>query len=119
LPLLPASPELRSGTRPNKSIDNPRGKHILDAVEVYKSEAREVIRRFLTRRLSFPDCIAALDSALADLLPRVPPEELETLRAVVLANNQIVMREMERRIASSPGRCFGAREKLPVSTHEN
>jgi len=66
-------------------------------MEVYKSETQEVIRRFLARRLSFPDCIAALDAALADLVPRLPHKDLDTLRAVMLSNNEIVMKEMERR----------------------
>jgi hypothetical protein len=38
-------------------------------MEVYKSETREVIGRFLLRQLSFPDCIAALDAALAAYCP--------------------------------------------------
>ena len=66
-------------------------------MEVYKGETREVLRRFLSRRLSFPDCIAALDAALAGLLPRLRPEELPALRELALANNAIVMKEMERR----------------------
>ncbi len=65
-------------------------------MEVYKSETREIIKRFLARRLSFPDCIAALDAALADLVPRLLHRDLDTLRAVMLANNEIVMKEMER-----------------------
>ena len=66
-------------------------------MEVYKSETKEVLSRFLGRRLSFPDCIAALDAALAGLLPRLRPDELPALRELVLANNAIVMTEMERR----------------------
>jgi hypothetical protein len=66
-------------------------------MEVYKSETREVLSRFLSRRLSFPDCIAALDAALAGLLPRLHPEELPALRELMLANNEVVMKEMERR----------------------
>jgi len=66
-------------------------------MEVYKSETREVLNRFLGRRLSFPVCIAALDSALAGLLPRLRTEELPALRELMLANNAIVMKEMERR----------------------
>src|SRR5258708_14418766 len=66
-------------------------------MEVYKSETKEVLSRFLGRRLSFPDCIAALDAALAGLLPRLRPEELPALRELMLANNAIVMKEMERR----------------------
>jgi hypothetical protein len=66
-------------------------------MEVYKSETREVIERFLRHELSFPDCIAALDAALADLIPRLNSEQLDSLRALMLANNEIVMKEMERR----------------------
>jgi hypothetical protein len=66
-------------------------------MEVYKSETREVLDRFLSRRISFPACIAALDAALAGLLPRLRPEELPALRELMLANNEVVMKEMERR----------------------
>ena len=66
-------------------------------MEVYKSETREVLDRFLARRLNFPSCIAALDAALAGLLPRLHPEELPALRELMLANNEVVMQEMERR----------------------
>jgi len=66
-------------------------------MEVYKSETREVLSRFLSRRITFPGCIAALDAALAGLLPRLRPEELPALRELMLANNDIVMKEMERR----------------------
>ena len=66
-------------------------------MEVYENETQEVIRRFLAYDLSFPQCIAALDSALAGLLPRLNGEELTRLRIVMLANNEIVMREMQRR----------------------
>jgi hypothetical protein len=66
-------------------------------VEVYKTETREVVRRFLAQQLSFPNCVAALDAALAGLLPRLKPEELDEARAVMLANNDRVMEEMARR----------------------
>ena len=66
-------------------------------MEVYKSETREVLDRFLSHRLTFPACIAALDAALAGLLPRLRPEELPALRGLMLANNEVVMKEMERR----------------------
>jgi hypothetical protein len=66
-------------------------------VEVYKREARGIVGRFLAKRLGFPDCIAALDAALAKLIPRLSAEQLIPLRAVMLANNEIVMGEMEAR----------------------
>ena len=49
------------------------------------------------RRLSFPKCIAALDAGLARLLPRLTAEQIASLREITLANNETVMKEMERR----------------------
>lgn len=69
-------------------------------MEVYKRETQEVIKRFLDHRLSFPDCIAALGAALADVIPRLTAEQMTPLRALMLANNDKVMKEMERRSAS-------------------
>src|SRR5580704_9385383 len=69
----------------------------LSAMDVYKRETEELVRRFLDHRLSFPECIAALDAALADLTPRLTPEQLPALRALMLENNDMVMKEMERR----------------------
>jgi hypothetical protein len=66
-------------------------------MEVYEKETRKIIGRFLAHSLSFPDSIAALDAALARLVPRLAGEQIELLRAVMLANNDIVMKEMERR----------------------
>ena len=65
-------------------------------MEVYKRETQEVIKRFLGHRLSFPDCIDAVDAALARFIPRLTDEQLDALRALMLANNEIVMKEMER-----------------------
>jgi len=66
-------------------------------MEVYKREARKVIRRFRDHGLTFSDCIAALDAALADLTLRLPGEQITAARALILENNNIVMKEMERR----------------------
>ena len=66
-------------------------------MEEYKSETRRVVNRFLLRQLSFPNCISALDAALARFIPRLHPDEMEALRAVMLANNEMVMKEMARR----------------------
>jgi hypothetical protein len=69
-------------------------------MEVYKQETQEIIGRFLLGQLSFPNCIAALDAALAGLLPRLQPGQLDEVRAVMLANNANVMQEMERRASA-------------------
>jgi len=69
------------------------------AVEVYKRETQEVVGRFLSHQLSFPDCITALHSALARLLPTLEQEQFDEVRVVLLANNDAVMEEMARRSA--------------------
>lgn len=56
-----------------------------------------MIKRFLGHRLSFPACVAALDAAFADLVPRLTGEQFAPLRALILENNNMVMKEMERR----------------------
>ena len=66
-------------------------------MEVYESKTGDVIKRFFDHRLSFPECIAELDAALAGLIPRLTGEQITRLRIVMLANNEIVMKEMERR----------------------
>ena len=66
-------------------------------MEVYKSETHEVLRRFLHHSFTFPECISALDSALAALIPKLKPDQLPELRAVMLANNERVMKEMHKR----------------------
>ncbi len=66
-------------------------------METYEDETRAIIERFLRNEISFPDCISALDAPLAELIPRLSSEQLAPLRALMLANNEIVMKEMERR----------------------
>jgi hypothetical protein len=62
----------------------------------YERDTREVINRFLRHRIGFAECIAALDAALAKLIPQMPREYLPALRALLLANNETVMKEMEQ-----------------------
>jgi hypothetical protein len=46
---------------------------------------------------TFHACIAALDAALTAFVPIMTPDQIESLRALMLANNEAVMKEMERR----------------------
>ena len=69
------------------------------AMEVYKRETQELVGRFLSHQLSFPDCVVALHSALARLLPTLEREQFDEVRIVMLANNDAVMDEMARRSA--------------------
>jgi len=45
-----------------------KGPYTQSAMQVYE-RTKEVIRRFLAHKLTFPACIAALDAALASLIP--------------------------------------------------
>src|SRR5580693_2154436 len=76
----------------------PHGGAILSSsMDVYKNETQEIIKRFLNYRLSFDECMAALDDALADLTSRATDEKIASLRPLILENNDIVMDEMKRR----------------------
>ena len=66
-------------------------------MQAYKTQTRKVIKRFLRYETGLPQCIAALDAALADFVPRMTAKDLPKLRAFMLAHNETVMKEMERR----------------------
>ena len=74
-----------------------RGLPLLAAMEVYKRETEEIINRFLERRIGYHECVAALNAALAGLIPKMTPEELETVKLQMAANHVIVTDEMARR----------------------
>jgi len=63
----------------------------------YSSSVQSMPRSYRTESslarctISFPECIAALDAALAGLIPRLE-EGHPRLRIVMLANNEIVMK---------------------------
>jgi CRP/FNR family cyclic AMP-dependent transcriptional regulator len=88
-------------------------------MEVFKSETREVIKRFVRRRLSFPACVAALDAAFADLIPRLTDEQFAPLRTLIMENNDMVMKEMERRGAPpfDPGILAALGDGIAVSDY--
>lgn len=56
-----------------------------------------MIQRFLARRLSFPGCIAALDAAFSYHTLGLTSEQIASMRDLILENNNIVMKEMEKR----------------------
>ena len=57
-------------------------------VEVYKSETREIIRRFLNGRQSFPECIAALDNASVAVSEELTEAQLVELRTLCSPSTQ-------------------------------
>jgi hypothetical protein len=66
-------------------------------METYERQTQAVIESFLRHELSFPACVAALDAALADFMPSMTGDQIAGVRIVMLANNEIVLREMEGR----------------------
>ena len=66
-------------------------------MELYKKQTQKTLKRFLDREITFPECVAALDHALANFIQRGRAEEIGAIRAVMLANNGTVMKEMEKR----------------------
>ena len=70
-------------------------------MELYEAITTKIVMRFLENKLSFPDCIASLDAALNDLIPRLNGDQIARLRVVIAANKETVMKEMERRCASN------------------
>jgi len=71
-------------------------------MEVYKRETKRLVARFLRGKISFPQCISSLDATLAQFILRMCQKDLDDLRKVMLANNEKMMKEMERRSASGP-----------------
>ena len=80
-------------------------------VDVYRRETAEILNRFLRKRLTFSECIAALDSALADATRRATHEQTVSLRILASANIEIVRKEMDRREMD----CVGKRPTNPSS----
>ena len=80
-------------------FDNARPRAMPNTIGLilYESETSEIIRRFLAQKLTFAECISSLDAALAGMIPRLTGEQIKRLRIVMLANNEIVMKELERR----------------------
>jgi hypothetical protein len=97
---MSATPSLYSARLLERISSFVRIRSILQIVEAYETETTEIVKRFLRHRLNFPDCISALDAALACFVPRLTSEQISRLRIIVLANNEIVMKEMEQRSAS-------------------
>ena len=90
-------------------------------MDAYKRATKRVVNNFLRRAISFPECIHALDAALAKSIPRLKPEELPELRAWMLTNNGIVMKEMQQREsarkANFKARLIAKRKRSTPGTH--
>jgi len=66
-------------------------------MEVYKKQTQKIAKSFLGHQTTFPECISALDAALVRFSKRRGHVEFPAIQAVLLANNETVMQEMEKR----------------------
>ena len=86
-------------------------------MEKYRKQSRAIVKRFLAKKCRFPRCIADLDAALAELIPRLKPVDLPALRVEMLANNEVIMKELERRGPPRKKRAKKARVKIFQSSN--
>ncbi len=90
-------------------------------MDAYKRVTKRLVNSFLRCEISFPECTHALDAALAKSIPRLKPEELPELRAWMLTNNGIVMKEMQQREAARKdnfkARLIAKRKRPTPGTH--
>jgi hypothetical protein len=66
-------------------------------MEAYEQRTRDIIELFLSRRIGYPVCVSALNAALAAFIPTLTAEQIPRLRALLLANDDIVTNKLERR----------------------
>jgi hypothetical protein len=66
-------------------------------MDVYNDECSEILRRFLERRISHSQCLAALDAALSDAVLRLDPENLRAVQDMIRFNYDVIAAEMKRR----------------------
>ncbi|HEY4089737.1 MAG TPA: hypothetical protein VGM43_27615 [Bryobacteraceae bacterium] len=57
-------------------------------MEVYQAETREILKRFSEDRITRAECIAALDSALAAVIPDLDPADLPTVQVILAENSR-------------------------------
>jgi hypothetical protein len=59
-------------------------------MEAFKAECAEIIRRHRDGEITRQECIAALDSATAALVPYLRPDKLQEVQAVMRENSAIL-----------------------------
>jgi hypothetical protein len=64
-------------------------------MEVYKSESREIIRRYLTGQISRDDCVNSLEAAVAGLIPFLKMEDVPEVLAVISETTETLAKEMK------------------------
>ena len=77
-------------------------------MEVYRRESQKIINRFIDQRLTFSECVAALDTALADATRHAAHENTVSLRILASANYEMVRKERERQTRLVTDRAISA-----------
>ncbi len=63
---------------------------LLTTMEVYKDECREILKRFMDGRITYPKTVAALDAALDSFILIMHQDDLEEVRSVAKANKRML-----------------------------
>jgi hypothetical protein len=66
-------------------------------MEAYRAEIREILRRFVQRKIDHQQCVTALEAALAGVIHTLKPSDIPRLREVMRANREEIAFELERR----------------------
>lgn len=66
-------------------------------MKVYRRETSDIVRRFLAHQIDYRECIASLDAALASAVLRTDVKNMAGIRGASLINNNIIIKEMQRR----------------------
>jgi hypothetical protein len=72
-------------------------------MDVYKRETEELMRRFLDGRMTHSECIAAMDAALAAVIPGMKEADLEKVQNIVSESQRAIAEEIGRRKDSATG----------------
>jgi hypothetical protein len=70
-------------------------------MQVYKSETREILRRYQAGQISRHHCIAALDAAAAGLVPYLKADDFPEAAGLISANTATLAEETKRRREAS------------------
>lgn len=57
-------------------------------MEEYRSETREILKRFREDRISRAECVAAMDCALLAFIPHLDPANLPAVQAGLTENSR-------------------------------
>lgn len=69
-------------------------------MEVYRSETREILKRFSEHRISRAECVDALDCALLAAVPHLAPADLREVLATLAENSRMLSGNLRKNRSS-------------------